>query len=172
MGNYTYNQNSDPWTWRRAIHTDVEDILNLVDQNYSEEILGIFTPSRTRMGYHLHKTILEMSYNLNNHNISIARDRETNQLLAWSWIERGKYQVYANEEMAVAEFAHVDLALSARNRVKLLAQIIELWITWAETLKIPVLVSTTIRNEQTAFMRLHEQYGFVIRGSFAYRKNI
>ena len=169
MGKYTHSA-ADSWSWSRAIHTDVEDILNLVDQNYSEEILGVFTPSRTRMAYHLHTTILAQSYNLNQDNISIARDSTTNQLLAWSWITRGKFQVYADEEMAVAEFAHVALELPLRTKVTLTAQTIEIWIAWCELNNIPVLCSTTIREDQKGFMKLHDQFGFVRRGSFAYRR--
>lgn len=169
MGKYTHST-ADSWSWSRAIHTDVEDILNLVDQNYSEEILGVFTPNRTRMGYHLHTTILAQSYNLNQDNISIARDSITNKLLAWSWITRGKFQVYADEEMAVAEFAHVALELPLRTRMTLTAQTIEIWIAWCELNNIPVLCSTTIREDQTGFMRLHDQFGFKRRGSFAYRR--
>jgi len=33
-----------------------------------------------------------------------------------------------------------------------------------------VLISSTIRADQAGFLRLHEQAGFTIRGSIAYRK--
>jgi hypothetical protein len=72
--------------------------------------------------------------------------------------------------MAVAEFAHVDLELPLRTRMTLTAQTLEIWIAWCELNNIPVLCSTTIRQDQTGFMRLHDQFGFLRRGSFAYRK--
>ena len=167
MSKYTHTDN-DPWLWRRAIHTDVEQILDLADQNYSDEINNIFTPSRTRMGYHLHTAILDESYQLNKGSIAVAVDKLSDKVIAWAWIVRGKYQVYADEEMAVAEFAHVDLALSPRTKLTLVAQIFEQWILWATLHKIPVLCSTSIREDQAGFMRLHDQFGFARRGSFAY----
>jgi hypothetical protein len=138
--------------------------------DYECEIAGFFTPNQTRMTYHLHKAIISMAYGLNEELLSVAKIG--NRLVAWSWITRGKYQAYANEEMAVGEFIHVDLSLSPRKRVMLVAQVLEQWISWAELNKIPVLSSTSIRQDQTAFMKLHDQYGFKRNGSFAYRKCI
>jgi hypothetical protein len=160
----------DAWTWSKAGHTDVEDILDLVAENYQHEIFGFMEPNRPRMCYHIHKALLQQLFEQHSVLITQARDNTTNKLLAWAWLERGKYTVYAVEELATAEFAHVDLTLSQRNKVKLIAQILQQWITWCEAWQIPVLTSSSIRADQTAFMRLHEQYGFIIRGSVAYRK--
>ena len=96
--------------------------------------------------------------------------RTTKKLLAWSWVERGKYMPYSDEELAVAEFAHIDLNLSTRKRITLCSQILDIWILWCELNKIPVLCSTSIREDQQAFMHLHDQHGFSRRGSFAYRR--
>ena len=170
MGKYTHTK-QDAWQWLQATPQDVPDIVKLVDTNYSQEIEDvIFTKNPTRLHYHLHRAILNQQYGLNTQNISIARDKKTQKLLAWAWIERGKYTVYSDEEMAVAEFAHVDLTLSVRTRMTLIAQTLEIWICWCELHGIPVLCSTSIRDNQQGFMRLHEQFGFVVRGSFAYRK--
>jgi len=159
------------WTWNRAIHTDVEDIMNIMQDFYSPEIDGIFTPSRTRMGYHLHKAILDQSYGVNEHCIGVARDH-TGQLIAWHWVTRGKHLPYANEEMAVGEFIHVDLTQRPRDRVQLCIQSLEQWIGWCMLHNIPVLSSTSIREDQAAFMRLHDQLGFKRHGSFAYKRII
>ena len=167
--NFTH-KSTDPWTWTQAIHTDVEEILDLVEQNYQQEITGIFTPNRTRLTYHLHDAILDQSYRLGRGNISVAKDRETKKVIAWSWVERGKYMPYSDEELAVAEFAHIDLNLSTRKRITLCSQILDIWILWCELNKIPVLCSTSIREDQQAFMHLHDQHGFSRRGSFAYRR--
>ena len=170
MGKYTHSI-ADSWSWSLAMPQDVPDIVRLVDTNYSQEIEDvIFTKNPTRLHYHLHRAIVDQVYGLNTQNISIARDRNSQKLLAWAWIERGKYTVYSDEEMAVAEFAHVDLELPLRTRMTLTAQTLEIWISWCEINQIPVLCSTTIREDQKGFMRLHDQFGFVRRGSFAYRK--
>lgn len=167
MSKYTHTE-QDAWRWRRAIHTDVEQIVALADQHFAAEITEVFEKSTTRLAYYLHSAILNMHYGLNQHLITVAVIDD--RVVAWAWIERGKYQVYANEEMAVAEFAHVDLSLSTRTRMCLVAQTIESWILWCELNHIPVLCSTSIREDQAGFMRLHDQFGFTRRGSFAYRK--
>ena len=170
MGKYTHSI-ADSWSWSLAMPQDVPDIVRLVDTNYSQEIEDvIFTKNPTRLHYHLHRAIVDQVYGLNTQNISIARDKDSQKLLAWAWIERGKYTVYSDEEMAVAEFAHVDLELPLRTRMTLTAQTLEIWISWCEINQIPVLCSTTIREDQKGFMRLHDQFGFLRRGSFAYRK--
>lgn len=170
MGRYSPSP-KDSWLWSKATPMDVPAIVKLVDTNYSTEIDGvIFKKNPTRLNYHLQKAILDMSYGLSTNNITVARDQTTQQVIAWAWIERGKYTVYADEEMAVAEFAHCDLALPLRTRMTLTAQTLEQWICWCEINKIPVLCSTSIREDQTGFMKLHDQFGFVRRGSFAYRK--
>lgn len=161
----------DHWHWRPAQAQDVPDIVRLVDTNYSGEIEDvIFTKNPTRLHYSLHRAILEMTYIPTQQLINVARDTTTGELIAWAWVERGKYTVYSDEEMACAEFAHVDLSLPLRTRMTLTAQIIMSWIVWCQLNQIPVLTSTTIREEQAGFMRLHDQFGFVRRGSFAYRR--
>ena len=160
----------DAWTWHRAVHTDVEDICNLMEQYYQPEISGIMKPNRTRMTYHLHQAILNQTYVPTSECVMLARDKATNKLVAWAWVNRGKFTSYADEEMAVAEFLHIDLALPLRSRLKLTGQAFDLWILWATECQIPVLCSTSIRGDQEGFMRLHDDYGFVRHGSFAYRR--
>lgn len=163
---------TDAWQWAPANHNDVNDILDLVAQNYQHEIHGILTPNRPRMAYHLHKAILQQTFEPHQGLLTVAKDKSTSKLLAWAWLERGKFTVYADEEMAVAEFVHVDLTLTARTRITLCSQILEQWIMWCTALQIPVLCSTTIRDDQQTFIKLHKQQGFSVRGSFAYRRII
>lgn len=165
----TYKE-TNPWTWLKAEHEDVEAILDLVAANYELEIDGILTANRPRMAYHLHKGIMDQIFRAESNLITVAKDKMTNEVIAWAWLERGKFTVYADEEMAVAEFAHVKLDLSTRIKMQLVAQILEQWIAYATMYAIPVLCSTTIREDQAGFMRLHDLFGFSRRGSFAYKR--
>jgi len=169
MNNLTY-KDTNPWTWTKAEHTDVNAILDLVQANYESEIVDILTPNRPRMAYHLHKGIMDQIFKAESNLITVAKDKTSNEVIAWAWLERGKFTVYADEEMAVAEFAHVKLDLSTRIKMQLVAQILEQWIAYATMYAIPVLCSTTIREDQAGFMRLHDQFGFSRRGSFAYKR--
>jgi len=169
MSKYTYTE-SDPWIWTQPEHRDVPEIVELSDRVDVIDIAGIFTKNPTRLHYYLHKNIIDRTYGVEQVQLTMARHRETNQVVAWSYLERGKFMTYAEEEMAFAENCTVDTDLPARDRVKLTAQIIEIWIAWCHLKGVPVLVSNTFRHKQSGFMRLHEQAGFEVRGSVAYKR--
>lgn len=158
-----------PEQWQRAQPQHVDDIVALVDHNYSGEIDSvIFKKNPTRLAYHLHAATLRQLYLPDQVFVSVYY--HDNQLWAWSWLERGHYTVYADQEMAVGEFIHVDLALPVRTRYRLVSQALQSWQLWCEINQIPVLCSTTMRENQAGFLRIHEQQGFITRGSFAYKK--
>ena len=168
------NKNKQHWKgtemtdWRRATPADVPAMVALSDINYNKEFESvIFTKNLTRLHYHLHQAILTQTYQPDQTCVLCA---QTDRVLAWSWAERHHFTPYSDDEMAVAEILHIDTTLSARRRIQLVRECIGLWTLWARTCDIPVLVSSTIRPDQSAFMRLHEQAGFDIRGSFAYKR--
>ena len=72
--------------------------------------------------------------------------------------------------MCVVRMAHVDLNLSARERVRLVEDMMALWERFAVYCGVPILCSTTMRTDQTAFLKLHARRGYSVRGSFAYKK--
>lgn len=164
------HSSNDDWNWVKAGHQDVEEIIQMAEQQYGPDVQKVLTTSPTRMAYHLHRAILDQTYIPHQELISVARHKFSNKLLAWAWITRGKFMPYADEEVAVAEFSHTDLALPLRTRMRLVGQTFDQWILWCELHQIPVLCSTSIRDDQKGFMKLHENYGFLIQGSFAYRR--
>jgi hypothetical protein len=52
----------------------------------------------------------------------------------------------------------------------MLAQMIRMWETWAKACDIKIICSTSMRGDQTAFMHLHQQAGYSVRGSIAYKR--
>jgi hypothetical protein len=163
---------NDAWRWDYAQYTDIEDIFNMAQQHFEREMDEIFT-----INYDAYRYALDMSTSHQRHNLTIeqllvCRDKTTGDLKAYSWIGRGHRTPYSNDEMAEARMAHVDLALSSRQRIHILAQMIYYWETWARALNIPVLVSSSIREDQSAFLRLHEKLGFTVRGGISYKRII
>lgn len=159
----------DTWQWKLAEFTDIKEIVDLAQSMYQVEIENIFTPDPALLMRNVSIGIVNQSYNPLDEQVIVARD-QLGRLIAWAWIERGGYVTYAPEEIAEAKFAHVALDLPARTRIVLLAQMLQQWEMWAAICKIPVLVSTTIRDEQSAFMKLHRQAGYTVRGSYAYKR--
>ena len=167
---WQYNKDAGSWIWRQAAFADIPALVALAEQQFQLEIDQIFTPEPELYAYNLALAITHQIYNPAHEQLIVAVDKTNNNLLAYAWIGRGTTTPYSSDEIAEAKMAHVDLTLSTRQRLELLAQMLQHWITWARALDIPVLVSTSIRSEQTAFMRLHTRLGFVVRGSIGYLK--
>ena len=157
----------DPWEWRRADFVDVDAICDLTRHYFESEIEGIFTPDEERYRYHLSQAILTQLHNPQQEFLIVAYTGDL--LLAYAWITRGSFTTYAPEEMAEARMSHICMDLPLRTRLRLQAQIIQQWELWARVANVPVLVSTSIREDQRGFMRLHQEMGFRVRGSYAYK---
>jgi len=158
----------DTWRWRLAEFSDVVPITAMANEIYGAEVDGIFTQDIRRMAYHVDMAVTRQRYYLTQEQLIVAEHQQSKCLLAYAWIGRGGTTPYADEEIAEAKFAHIDLSLPITTRVRLMAQILQQWVLWCQVCGIPVLVSTTIREDQTGFLKLHDQAGFKRRGSFAY----
>jgi hypothetical protein len=66
--------------------------------------------------------------------------------------------------------AHLDLNLTSRDRIVLVKDMMRLWEGFAIMSNTPIVCSTTMRRDQTAFLKLHERMGYDVRGSYAYKK--
>ena len=163
---YTPN---DPWTWRVADARDIEDIVLLCEQHFKSEMSDFFTPDKAYYRYQIDLAVTNQRHNYAKELLIVAGCKESNKLLAYGWLDRGSVP-YSQDALAEAKMAHIDLTLSARTRIKLLTQMITHWISWCNAVDIPVLLSTTIRADQTVFMRIHERLGFTVRGSYAYKR--
>ena len=160
----------DSWHWQLATYQDIPELVELAVAEYQREIDGLLEPSPRAFQYNLTQAITEQSFELSREQVIVARNKHTNRLMAYAWCKRGHYTPYSTEEMAEAAIAHVDLSLPTRTRITILAQMLQQWILWAHICGIPVLVSSSIRQEQAAFMRLHEQFGFRLVGLLAMKR--
>jgi hypothetical protein len=156
------------WNWRLAQFSDIDAIMILCEDNFGFEITGIFTPDHNRFKKHLMLTITEQAFNPLSVQLIVAEIDGV--VVAYSWLTRNNWMTYAPEEVAEVLFCHLSLSLSPRVRINLIKEAIQQWELWSKICRIPVLVSSTIRNDQTAFLRLHERAGFQIRGSMAFKK--
>ena len=66
--------------------------------------------------------------------------------------------------------AHVDMNLSTKMRIRLVTDMFNLWEGFARLAQVPIICSTTMRRDQSGFLRLHEKHGYDVRGSYAYKK--
>lgn len=158
----------DTWTWQLAQLTDVPDIVAMAQSHFQSEMDQIVVADPALFGRNISIAVLTQMHDARQEQVLVARDKTDDRLVAWAWISRGSYTTYSRDEMAEARFVHCDLRLPLRSRITITAQVLQQWYLWCMIGGIPVLVSSSIRSEQSAFMRLHEQAGFSVRGSIGY----
>ena len=155
-------------TWRPAQLQDVPALVAFTSQHYQQEIDGMLTADPDKLCANIAHAILNRNFDIGSELIQLAE--QDNQLIGWCWIGRGTGTDYTNDATAEAHMLHLDLTLPARTRIRMINQCLSAWEQWCETLRIPVLVSTTRREDWQTFMELHRRRGYIVRGSHAFKK--
>ena len=157
------------YNWRPAVGTDVQSIVSMAENHFQIEIDNIFTPEPVVYSHNVTLAIVNQFYNPLHSLFSVCVD-ENNQLLAYTWACRGEKAPWSDNEMIVVRMAHVDLSLSTKLRIRLITNMLELWERFATYCQVPIICSTTMRKDQTAFLKLHQKHGYDVRGSYAYKR--
>lgn len=165
------------WTLAHPLH-DVDDIVELADSCFGQEADGILKRDRSVFRKNVTLASTLQLFDKGKEFLAVCRgervvntmmgESAVDALLAYCWFDRGGYTTYSNEEISNAKFHHVDLSLPARQRVKLIHEMIDQHILWAHAWGIPVVCSTSIRSEHSAFMKIHKKRGFTVNGSYAW----
>ena len=154
--------------WRPAQLEDVPMMVAFTSKHYLHELDGVLTINLDKLCVNIAHAVLNRNFNAGTELIQLAE--ENNRLIGWCWIGRGAGTDYIDEECAEAHILHIDLTLPARTRVRMINQCLSAWEQWCRTLNIPVLVSTTVRQDWQPFMELHRRRGYEVRGSHAFKK--
>lgn len=153
------------WTLASPLH-DVDDIVDMADSVFGVEADGILTRDRDVFRKNVTVATTVQLFDKGKEFIAVCRDGY--KLLGYCWFDRGGYTTYASEEISNAKFHHVDLGLSPRLRVRLINEMIDQHILWANAWGIPVVCSTSIRADHDGFMKIHQKRGFTVQGSYAW----
>lgn len=157
--------------WKSASGLDVIHILAMARAHFETEIDKIFEPDPVAYSRNITLGIVNQFYNPGTELIKVAKDTESGCIVAYVWAKRGVRSPWSDQEMIMVQMAHVDLNQSTRARVKLIKDMIEIWEQWGQDHDIPIVCSTTMRNDQQGFLELHRRMGYDVRGSYCY-KNI
>lgn len=158
------------WTWDRAAGTDVTDIMDLTRQYFKTEATDIWTIDEQHFARNITVDIVNQFFNPGSAMVAVAKDNNTKALVGYVWAERGIKTVWSTEEMIAIKIVHVDMSLSARERVRMVKEMIAIWELWAQSIGVPIVCSSTMRGDQVGFVRLHQQAGYDCRGSICYRR--
>lgn len=159
------------YNWRNATGSDVISIVNLANEHFKEEINNIFTIDTLAGSRNVTLAIVNQFYNPNSELLSVAED-DTGKIVAYVWAKSNQRAVWSDENMTVINMAHASLDLPSRQRVRLIYDMIKLWEDFAKQSQSNIICSTTMRHDQTAFLKLHAKAGYDVRGSYAYKRLI
>jgi hypothetical protein len=159
------------YTWRSATGSDVIAIVNLANDYFKDEINNIFTIDTLAGSRNITLAIVNQFYNPNSELVKVAEDN-TGKIIAYVWAKGQQRSVWSDESMVSINMAHASLDLTSRQRIKLVFDMIELWEQFANQAQAKIICSTTMRNDQQAFLKIHQRCGYDVRGSYAYKRLI
>jgi hypothetical protein len=155
------------YTWAYANINDATELMSLnLKVQYEVDTLFNFDPNV--LAHHLVTGLVNQNYKRAADLIVLVRDERG--IIAYTWARAGERSIWSDDEILLVRMAHVDPALSTRERVMLIKDMLEIWEGFAKMRQIPVIASTTLRQEQTAFLKLHTNAGYTLRGSQAYKR--
>jgi len=157
------------YTWRPAHGGDVAAIVAMAEHDFQTEIDTIFEPDPVAYSRNITLAVINQFYLPMTELVSVAVAPNGN-LLAYTWAKRNERAPWSDNEMVVVRMAHLDLALPPRVRVRLVNDMIDLWEAFAAFAAVPIICSTTMRGDQTGFLRIHARRGYDVRGSYAYKR--
>jgi hypothetical protein len=157
------------YAWRPATGLDVPQIVKMAQDHFETEIDTIFTPDTVAYSRNITLAIVNQFYGPTTELVSVATDQDNN-IVAYTWAKTGERSPWSDDEMVIVKMAHISLHLSARERVELVKDMLALWSSFATLARVSIICSTTMRKDQTAFLKLHERNGYDVRGSYAYKK--
>lgn len=158
------------WRWEPAAGTDVVAIKDIAETWFQTEVDGIWVADPIAYMRNVTSAIVNQYYSPGSELILVAKDTVSHAILGYLWVKRAQKALWSDQEMAVVQMVHVDLALGMRDRVKIISEMIVNWETWCYNFGVPIVCSTTMRGEQAGFLRLHEKFGYSVRGSYAYKR--
>jgi hypothetical protein len=157
------------YTWRPATGLDVPHIVKMAQDHFQTEIDTIFTPDPIAYSRNITFAVVNQFYCPTTELLSVAVDSENN-IVAYTWAKAGEHSPWSDDEMIIIKMAHLSLNLSSRERVMLVIDMLKLWEAFATLAQVPIICSTTMRKDQSSFLKLHEKHGYDVRGSYAYKK--
>lgn len=161
---------TQPWTWTPTVGTDIPAIVRMAQDHFETEIDTVFEPDPVAYSRNLTMATVAQFYNPQQELLYVAKSQQDNTILAYTWAIRGERSPWSDQEMISVRMAHVDMNLPQRHRIRLITDMIAIWETWAAGCGVNILCSTTMRKDQSGFLRIHQRLGWDVRGSYAYKK--
>jgi hypothetical protein len=156
------------WKWELAHPLrDVEYIVEMAQKDFECEVDKVLSTDPNVFRHQITVSATNQLFDKHKEFIAVAKE-DPYSILGYCWFDRGGYTTYSRDEISNARFHHVDLTLPLRTRYKLINEMIDQHILWADMCRIPVVCSTSIRGDHEGFMKIHKKRGFQVNGSYAW----
>jgi hypothetical protein len=156
-------------TWKPADGTYIQPIVQMAESHFQTEIDNIFTPDPIAYGRNISLAVVNQFYLPTTSLVAVCVDTN-NKLLAYTWASSTERAPWSDDNMVVIRMAHVDLSVPVKLRIKLVNDMFPIWENFAKLANVPIICSTTMRKDQSGFLKLHERQGYDVRGSYAYKR--
>lgn len=157
------------FNWTPATGADIDSIVQMAINHFQIEIDTVFSPDPIAYARNLTLAVVNQYYLPMTELLSVCKD-DTGKLIAYTWVAANQRSPWSDDNMAVVKMAHVDLTLSAKDRIKIVSSMFALWENFARLANCPIVCSTTMRRDQDGFLKLHKRNGYDVRGSYAYKR--
>lgn len=155
------------YTWRPAGLDDVDRMIQLSLDNFRSDIDQLFVVDPVTSARNLSQAIVVQHYQPLSEMVAVACN--DSNISAWTWARSLDVAPWSDQRMVMARMAMLDLALPPRQRVQLIRDMLALWQGFAQFAGVKIICSSSMRQDYRAFMRIHQQAGYVVRGSNAYK---
>ena len=145
----------------------INSIVKLAESHFQNEIDEFFKPEPITYSRNISHAIINQFYLPHTELVSVATNNDN--LLAYTWLNL-EVAPWSDDKIAYVKMAHVDLTLPIRLRIQLVTDMFTIWENFAKLANVSIICSTTMRKDQSAFLKLHEKHGYEVRGSYAYKK--
>ena len=159
----------EQYSWRPAELADINRMVDISYLNHGDELNELFTVDPVLYAQHITHAVIDQMYKPRTTLLSVAVN-SNNCILGYTWAHIKNQSLWTNDLLLIADMAHVDLTLPVRLRIKLIKDIFALWEEYAKIVNVKLICSNSILANQSAFLELHRRAGFVVKGSYAYKK--
>jgi len=156
------------YIWRPAMLDDVHNIVNLTNKNHSNEFNEIFTVQPIIYERLIAHAVIDQYYTPLKELLSVAYDND--KLLVYTWAKVSTSNQWSANPMLIAQMAQVDITLPIKQRLRLINDIFDIWEAYAKVTDVEIICSNSMLANQHAFLELHRRRGYVVKGSYAYKK--
>ena len=156
------------YTWNFASVNDTAEIMNL-NLKIQHEVDTLFNFNPNVLAHNIVLGLVNQHYTAGSELLAVARDAD-NKIIAFTWAKANESTIFSAEPLIYIRLAHVDPDLPVRTKIKLLKDQLTIWERFAQLTNTPLIYSSTLREEQATFLRLHQQSGYTTRGSSAYKR--